>query len=98
MVDVVYPAPPIPAPRSRPMPVITNEDAPRFEMAGTQVVGLASPSRGASETCAWHLTLAPGASSPDHTLDREEVFVALAGSACANLDGESHEVRSGDGL
>ena len=80
------------------MPVIANQDAPRFELPGTQVVGLASPSRGASETCAWHLTLAPGASSPEHSLDREEVFVALAGTATAMLEGACHEVTAGDGL
>jgi mannose-6-phosphate isomerase-like protein (cupin superfamily) len=80
------------------MPVITNQDAPRFERAGTHVVGLAAPSRGARETSAWRLTLLPGASSPDHTLDREEVFVALAGCARATLDGSAHDVRAGDGL
>jgi mannose-6-phosphate isomerase-like protein (cupin superfamily) len=80
------------------MPVISHKNAPRFELAGTHVVGIAAPSRGARETCAWRLTLAPGASSPDHTLDREEVFVVLAGEAHATLDGERHAVREGDGL
>jgi mannose-6-phosphate isomerase-like protein (cupin superfamily) len=78
--------------------VIANQDAPRFELAGTHVVGLASPSRGARETSAWRLSLMPGASSPDHTLDREEVFVALSGRASATLDGDTHEVCAGDAL
>jgi quercetin dioxygenase-like cupin family protein len=80
------------------MPVITNEDAPRFDLRGTHVVGMASPSRGASETCAWRLTLDPGAGSPDHTLDHEEVFVVIAGKACATLDGRTHELGERDGL
>src|SRR3954451_1899053 len=80
------------------MPVITNEQAPRFDVGGTHVVALAAPSRGAQETSAWRLTLAPGASSPDHTLDREEVFVALAGAAHATLDGAGHQVHEGDAL
>jgi quercetin dioxygenase-like cupin family protein len=80
------------------MPVITNDEAPRFDVGGTHVVGLAAPSRGAQETCAWRLTLAPGASSPDHSLDREEVFVALAGHARATLDGTGYDVRAGDSL
>src|SRR3954454_3461736 len=80
------------------MPVIAHEDAPCFDLPGTHVVGLAALSRGATETCAWRLTLAPGAASPDHTLDREEVFVALAGTAHATLDGTGHDVRPGDGL
>jgi quercetin dioxygenase-like cupin family protein len=80
------------------MPVISSQDAPRYEVGGTRVVGLAAPSRGAQETCAWRLTLAPGASSPNHTLDREEVFVALSGEARATLDGMTHLVGEGDGL
>jgi quercetin dioxygenase-like cupin family protein len=94
----LYAHPADPLQKERTMPVITRSDAPRFELPGTRVVGLAAPSRGATETCAWHLTLDPGASSPDHSLDREEVFVALAGSARATLDGTTHDVHAGDSL
>ena len=80
------------------MPVIAGTDAPRFDIAGTHVIGLASPSRGARETCAWRLTLAPGAASPDHTLDREEVFVVLGGAARATIDGSTQDVGTGDAL
>ena len=80
------------------MTVISSSAAPTFEAGGTSVVGLASPSRGANEVAAWRLTLAPGASSPQHTLTHEEVFVALAGRAVATLSGTRHEVGPGDAL
>ena len=80
------------------MTLISSSSAPTFEAGGTSVVGLASPSRGANEVAAWRLTLAPGASSPQHTLTHEEVFVALAGRAVATLSGTRHEVGPGDAL
>jgi mannose-6-phosphate isomerase-like protein (cupin superfamily) len=80
------------------MTLVSLSDAPRFVAGGTHVVGLAAPSRGSAETSVWRLTLDPGTSSPEHTLDREEVFVALGGSARAVLAGRSLDVHAGDAL
>jgi mannose-6-phosphate isomerase-like protein (cupin superfamily) len=80
------------------MPVITDSAAPRFDAEGTHVVGLASPSRGAVETSAWHLRLDPGHASPAHTLDREEIFVALSGSAVATFSDSNDRVEAGGAL
>jgi quercetin dioxygenase-like cupin family protein len=80
------------------MAVITDQDAPRFDLGGTHVVGLASPARGSSENSAWRLTLDAGAASPPHTLDREEIFVALGGQAVARLGDRTERVGSGDAL
>jgi mannose-6-phosphate isomerase-like protein (cupin superfamily) len=80
------------------MTLVSATTAPRFDVGGTHVIGLASPSRGAAETSVWRLTLDPGSSSPEHTLDREEVFVALAGTARAVTDGHVTDVRPGDAL
>jgi quercetin dioxygenase-like cupin family protein len=62
------------------------------------VLGLASPSRGASETAVWRLTLEAGAPGAVHSLDREEVFVALAGAARATVGGDEHELAAGEAL
>ena len=43
------------------MPIIRHEESPRFELPHLVVQGLASPRRGAAETCVWRLSLAPGA-------------------------------------
>jgi quercetin dioxygenase-like cupin family protein len=83
----------------QPMPVITAQQAPTFDAGGTHVVGLASPSRGATHTSAWRLTLDPGASSPPHALTHEEVFVALRGRLRARyVDGRVEEVAAGGAL
>lgn len=80
------------------MALVSGHDAPRFDRGGTHVIGLASPSRGASATSVWRLRLDPGEVSPEHTLNAEEVFVALAGAATAALAGEATAVRAGDAL
>ncbi len=80
------------------MPVITDTAAPRFDVEGTHVVGLASPSRGAAETSVWRLRLDAGHASPPHTLDREEIFVALAGAAEARFADTTERVEAGGAL
>src|SRR3954452_12942857 len=78
------------------MTLVSLSEAPRFDADGTHVVGLASPSRGSAETSVWRLTLDPGTSSPEHTLSREEVFVALGGSARAVRADCTLDVQAGD--
>ncbi len=78
--------------------IISSEDAPIFRQDGVTAVGYASPSRGATDLSLWRLSLAPGETSPPHSLSREEVFLALAGSAVATIDGSAHPLAAGDCL
>ena len=80
------------------MPIIRATDAPRFQLPGLTVHGLASPRRGASETCVWRLRLDPGTPGFPHAVTREEVFVATSGAAQVTLDGVASELRPGDAL
>jgi len=80
------------------MPIIKSCDAPRFEMHGAVFTGGASPSRGARETCVWRTTIAPSTPGTAHSVDREEVFVAVAGRANVTVDGQPHDVATGDVL
>jgi mannose-6-phosphate isomerase-like protein (cupin superfamily) len=75
---------------------ITRERAPLFELHGIRVVGFASPSRGAKETSMWRLAVPPHTDGALHSCDREEIFVALAGSAKIVLDGDTIELRAGE--
>ena len=77
---------------------IRSQNAPRFALPGLDVVGLAAPSRGARETCAWRLTLAPGTVGTPHAVDREEIFVAVAGRAMATVGDRTFALESGDAL
>ena len=81
------------------MPVITAAAAARFDdNPGTEVIGLASPSRGSQELSTWRVRLAPGISSPAHAVDREEVFVVLAGRVRMTSGGIVEEAGPGDAL
>ncbi|HEY6175807.1 MAG TPA: cupin domain-containing protein [Kofleriaceae bacterium] len=80
------------------MPIIASSSAPQFVLPGLTVTGLAAPSRGARETCVWRLALAANTPGTPHTVDREEIFVVLAGRAVATVGGVSSELAPGDAL
>jgi len=71
------------------MQVIHAADAPRFQLPGVEFTGLAAPSRGSQELCTWRLAIDPGVQNDEpHTLDRDEVFMVLAGTVQITPDGE----------
>lgn len=80
------------------MPLITADQAPRFENDHASFVGLAAPSRGSTENCAWRLSIKPGVDAPPHALDREEIFIALSGSIIVTMGEETCTVAAGDAL
>ncbi|MFG1792652.1 cupin domain-containing protein [Nocardia sp. NPDC049149] len=80
------------------MPLITAAEAPHFENEHASFIGLAAPSRGSTENCAWRLTIKPGVDAPPHALDREEIFIALSGAMNVTMDGETFTVAAGDAL
>ncbi|MVU79314.1 cupin domain-containing protein [Nocardia sp. ET3-3] len=80
------------------MPLIKSADAPTFEGPGMTAIGLAAPSRGSKENSVWRFTLRPGNEGHAHAVSREEIFVALAGSARIEMDGETRDFRAGDAL
>ena len=78
------------------MTIIHSAAAPVFSLPGVRFFGLASPKRGARETCAWRVRLDPGTEPTVHRLTREEIFVAVSGSAHVHLHGVVHVVAAGD--
>ncbi|MFE6859304.1 cupin domain-containing protein [Nocardia sp. NPDC057668] len=80
------------------MPLIKSADAPTFTGPGMTAVGLAAPSRGSTENSVWRFTLAAGNPGHEHSVSREEIFIALAGRAEITLDGETREMNAGDAL
>jgi len=80
------------------VPHITKDAAPTFTIPGLTVTGLAAPSRGATETSVWTLEIAPETPGTPHSVDREEVFVALAGRAAVELAGRELALEAGDAL
>jgi quercetin dioxygenase-like cupin family protein len=80
------------------MPIIRKSEAPRFSLAGLKVTGLASPQRGARETCLWRIVLAPGSPGVPHSVTREETFLVLSGQGVVTLAGQEHHLGPGDAL
>lgn len=80
------------------MTLISRESAPPFTADGTTVTGYAAPSRGSRSISLWRIELAPGASSPVHRLNVEEVFLGTGGRAVASIDGTQYAVSPGDCL
>ena len=78
------------------MPVIRAADALHFEIPGLSVAGLASPSRGTNMNSVWQITLPAETPSVPHSMDKEEIFVALSGSAVLTLNGKEDDVFPGD--
>ena len=80
------------------MPFIKSQAARQFAIENLTVTGFAAPSSGARETCVWKLALAPHTEGTPHSVDREEIFVVLAGRGVATLGGETIELEPGDTL
>lgn len=78
------------------MPFIPAAQAPNFSIPGSDFTGLAAPSRGSTETSVWRLRVAPGSIGKQHQLTREEIVVALAGAAVANVGSDRFALGPGD--
>ena len=57
------------------MGVVRAADISEFELMGNHMRGLATPSRGAAEVAVWRGVTEPGATTPPHKHDHEEVLV-----------------------
>jgi quercetin dioxygenase-like cupin family protein len=77
------------------MALIAADAQRRHELPGASFHTLASPALGASETSVWRLRLEPHTPAVPHRVTREEIFVALSGSATARLDGDRAAVEPG---
>jgi mannose-6-phosphate isomerase-like protein (cupin superfamily) len=78
------------------MPIVT--DPPVFTTEHATVLGLAAPSRGSKENSVFRITMHPGAPVFEHSVSREEIFVALAGRAVATVAGAATDFGTGDTL
>jgi mannose-6-phosphate isomerase-like protein (cupin superfamily) len=71
------------------MSIIRAAEAPRFAVPGVEFTALAAPSRGSAELCTWRISVDAGLDSPQsHTLDRDEVFMVVAGTIRVTPDGD----------
>ncbi len=70
------------------MPVVEHAKLKEFEMMGNFMTGLATPRHGAQTLEVWQAGMAPGASTPLHRHDAEEIILVLRGQGEAHAAGE----------
>lgn len=80
------------------MPVIRSAEDRRTETPNAVMTTLASPTQGGAGHAVWRVEMRPGQAGPEHAFDREQVWVALAGAATVELDGEPAGVAPGDAV
>jgi quercetin dioxygenase-like cupin family protein len=80
------------------MTLISLKSAPPYTTEGTTITGYAAPSRGANSVSLWRIELAPGASSPLHLMDVEEIFLGTEGHAAVVIEGVESTISAGDCL
>jgi hypothetical protein len=72
------------------MAILRFADAPEFDLSGIRVRGLASPSRGSTESMTYRLDVAGGQHVPAHTHDHEEVSHLLSGRWTVTIIAEAY--------
>jgi quercetin dioxygenase-like cupin family protein len=78
------------------MAVIPGSEYKEFELMGNHMLGLATRGRGAQEVPVWRGRSDPGAATPPHYHDHEEVIVILSGSGKVKIQGNQVLASSGD--
>jgi quercetin dioxygenase-like cupin family protein len=80
------------------MPVIRNTNIKKYDIPTAQFATYAAPSLGSKETAVWRIALKAKSEGLTHQLTREEIILAIDGSAIADIDGERHVVSAGETL
>ncbi|NYH50643.1 MULTISPECIES: cupin domain-containing protein [Nocardiopsis] len=62
--------------------------------AGT-MSALAGPSRGSHELSTWRVRMEPGSASPEHVVDRDQVWMPVSGRFRVSVDGEDSGMAPG---
>ena len=78
------------------MPLVTAAQTVVHETPNAVMTTVAAPSLGAAQLAAWEVRMRPGQRGPEHTSDREQVWVVLEGAAEIDLGGERVVAGAGD--
>ncbi|HEX5598336.1 MAG TPA: cupin domain-containing protein [Micromonosporaceae bacterium] len=79
--------------------LLINENASRTTTTAAGVMsGLAAPSQGSTELSSWRVRMASGARGPVHAVDREQIWMPVAGTLVVTVDGKTERVGSGQAV
>ncbi|MFD5507501.1 cupin domain-containing protein [Streptomyces sp. NPDC059761] len=77
------------------MHVITTSPDHVITTPNAVMTGLAAPSRGSCELSTWHVAMNAGATGPEHSIDREQVWTVTAGTLEVTSAGRTEKITAG---
>lgn len=79
--------------------LLINETEERTtQTPAATMVALAAPSQGSSSLSSWRVRMEGDTPSPMHVIDREQVWMPVAGAFAFTVDGETATVSPGQAL
>ena len=66
--------------------------------SGAVMCGLAAPSQGSGQLSTWKVSLAEGAQSPVHVIDKDQVWMPTDGEFEFTVDGDTATISAGQAL
>jgi quercetin dioxygenase-like cupin family protein len=76
----------------------TAAETARYETPNAVMRTLAAPSTGAAELSVWKVRMRAGQRGPAHAVDREQVWLVVAGTLRARIAAETSVAEAGDTL
>ncbi len=80
------------------MHVVSETEERTIRTAAATMYGLAGPSQGSAEVCTWRVVLGAGNSTPEHAIDREQVWMPLSGAFEIVADGSVERIGAGQAV
>ncbi|MFF7178030.1 cupin domain-containing protein [Streptomyces sp. NPDC008121] len=77
------------------MHIITPSDDNVTVSPNATMTGLAAPSRGSTELSTWTVGMDAGATGPEHSVTREQVWTVTEGALEVTCEGHTHKVQAG---
>ena len=80
------------------MYLVNESDERTTATAAGVMTGLAAPSQGSTELSTWRVRVRAGVEGPVHVIDREQVWMPVAGSFAITVDGDTARVGAGQAV
>lgn len=80
------------------MNIINASEDRTIKTASAVMYGLAAPSQGSEQVATWKVSVLDGGESPVHVIDKDQVWMPIAGSFEFTIDGETQKVSANQAL
>lgn len=80
------------------MNIITPSEDRTIKTASAVMYALAAPSQGSEQVATWKVSVIDGGQSPVHVIDKDQVWMPIAGSFEFTVDGETEQISAGQAL